>query len=768
MVFKVPSFVGVPTSKPTPTSAPVQRAAHNPLLDMIRSQQAAQAAEGAASHAEVDKSEAAVEVTPVASDPSLHQRILWYHPESDSYYETIGLYSDDEVAGMDNVTDEQSHEAAFDYQQRMNSYEAEYIAPDEPLPDSAFEGGDDEATSIANVVGLDTSVDADHLRRAAINAARLYNIMEGVNITPDPSQVHAVHTLVHEQYGCLIGAAGTGKTTTTRMLLHVLMNGDAEAGIDPVRISTVNMAEYRKASDVDKADPEYDDESAREADMARAAETRIPAVALCAFTGQATQVLRKNLPVAWRTNAMTIHSLLAFAPAEYTKADGTQSMRFEPSYTREFRMPWDIIVVDEASMVNLELWHMLLDAAKPGCRFYFIGDLNQLPPPVGMGILGFALAKWTVCELTVVHRQSDEAANKIIDTAHAILNGRQEMIRFDDPKLNPNWRVIGFELKHQAQEAQAQVVAIAANMRGKKVDASVDPAQPDIYDPWRDRIMVPGNGFNPDEPGSALGQYPLNEVLSQIFTDKSVPRIIIDCQRTTKKFAVGYRVMATKNEPPDALNRVTNGLTGRITNIYPNPKWLGDRRLVGNETDVAMNRDLMLNAAIARQKMGESAYAEEVLDQEETDQDFDHLIESIASHNGKEEKISGPASHVVCVQFDNGAYRELALNAEVEQLMIAYASTVHKAQGAEMPTAIIVIHHANKFHLNREGLYTAVTRAKERVIILYTQFGLRIALSKQRVSGRDLKEKIANYLTLMGGEDGNKFKTVKVRLTEND
>lgn len=695
---------------------------------------------------------------------SANIRNLWFHPESDSLFETIGPFLDEDVANCDNVTDLVDFEERFAEQQTLDAIERERADQDyerdvlegEIIPPSRelVEVGWDEEIDPS----LSTQVDNDHARRAVLRAMAIYNIMEGVNITPDPSQVHAVHTLAHQQYGCLIGAAGTGKTTTTRMLLHVLLNGDLAAGIEPLRISEVDMTQYHKQDDLDQDSEEA--REAREEAMERAAHSRVPSIALCAFTGQATQVLRKNMPGPWKANCMTIHSMLAFKPASYEKPDGSEGWRFEPTYTKYLKMPWDVIVVDEASMVNLDLWHMVLDAAKPGCRFYFIGDLNQLPPPIGLGILGFALAKWPVCELTVVHRQSDEAANKIIDTAHAILNGKyDEVVKFDDTK-NLNWRVIGYEIDHQVHKAHDQVIAIANGLSKKRLDASVDPDQNFVYDPFRDRIMVPMNGFNTEDAGHLLGQYPLNEALSRLFTDPSVPRIVIDCQRGTKKFAIGYRVMATKNEPPMQVNRITNGLTGKIIDIRSNPKWFGDRRLVGEEADVMRNRrDMIIN--------GTPAAAGPMFSDAAGDESLDDMIEGLKVAQGKD-KISGPASHIVVVKFDNGATREYDLNAEIEQLQIAYASTTHKAQGAEMPTAIIVVHHANKFMLSRENLYTAVTRAKSRVVILYTQLGMRIALSKQKISGRNLEMKIKAYQNLMGGEDGTGFKTVKVRLTEAD
>jgi hypothetical protein len=369
-----------------------------------------------------------------------------------------------------------------------------------------------------------------------------------------------------------------------------------------------------------------------------------------------------------------------------------------------------------------------------------------------------------VCELTVVHRVADEASNRIIDTAHAILNGKyDEVVKFDDTK-NPNWRVIGYEIDHQAHKAHDQIIAIANGLSKKRLAKEVDPDESFVYDPFRDRIMVPSNGFNPESSDHLLGQHTLNEALSKLFTDPNEPRIVIDCQRATKKFAVGYRVMATKNEPPMQVNRITNGLTGRIIDIRVNTKWFGDRRLVGDERDVARNRrDMIINggSAIPTQP------APGVFEPAAEDESLNDMAEAIGASQ-KADKISGPASHIVTVKFDNGAYRDYDLNAEIEQLRIAYASTTHKAQGAEMPTAIIVVHHASKFMLSRENLYTAVTRAKNRVIILYTQLGLRIALSKQKISGKTREDKIKSYQAMMGGEDGLGFKTVKVRLTEED
>lgn len=577
------------------------------------------------------------------------------------------------------------------------------------------------------------------------------DIMAGVRVKPDPSQENAVRILSQVQYGCLIGAAGTGKTTTLRLLLNTLINGDPVYGIEPMRLSPVNLRAYHSST-------------AEEGVAGEAAKEIIPSVAFCAYTGQATQVVKKNMPGNWQKNVFTIHSLLGFFPETYNDPiEKKDKMRFVPYYTKQNKMPWDVIFVDESSMVAIDLWHLLLDAAKPGCRFYFVGDLNQLPPPIGMGILGFALTKWTVCELTHVHRQSNDSENWIIDTAHRVLRG--EELVFQDPMVDKNWRVIGLKLDHDTQKAYQQIISLCGQLAKKRT-----PDGDLIYDPWRDRVMTCMNGFDENTTASLVGQAPINDALSQLFADPTQPRMVISCGMGVKRFAVGYRVMATKNESPAELNRVTNGLTGKIEEIRTNPKWVGDYRLVGDENTVKENRKQMVHEAMSHGDERANQIAQEA-------GKFVGALDSMdwnttaTEDKGNKERNGGPSSHVVTVRFDNGAVRSYSMNAQVEQLQIAYASTTHKAQGAEMPTAIIVVHHAHRSMLCRENLYTAVTRASRRVIILYSEFGLRIALGKQKITGKTIPEKLKAYERMLGEGEGQSslgFKLVNVRLTERD
>lgn len=542
------------------------------------------------------------------------------------------------------------------------------------------------------------------------------------SITLDDSQVEAVRALTEKQYGCLIGAAGTGKTTCQKYLLKNLLYGDGDA-------------------------------IGKQLDLKRLPGKQGLNIALVAFTGMAAQVIKSNLPSWMHTAAKTIHGLLEFMPEEFIDSKGKKSRRFVPSRHNLNKLDHDIIIIDEASMVGLDLWKQLLAACKPGTRIIMCGDLNQLPPIIGMPVFAFALSHWHVSELTKVHRQKEAGANRIIEVAHDILNGR--VPKFDETKGNPNWRVAQFTLKDKPRTAFEQIINVLNALRHQRVDVSVDSETPLVWDPYRDRVMTAGNGLDMNMESSLVQQVPLNDALSQIILPpkEDHPRFIIDAGREHKKFAVGYRVMATKNEPMDMTDRVTNGMTGVIQEIRENDNYKGDRKLFGEESAVKAEYKLRVDSMLLNKDGALGSFAS--LDTDSIESDFGGIDEDtdIREIDSEEvEKGGGFASHSVTVRFDNGATRAFASKAGVESLYLAYASTVAKCQGSQFDTAIIVVHAAQKGQLSREWLYTAVTRATKRVIILKTDYALRLALGRQKIHGKNLAEKIERYKQMLSEE----------------
>lgn len=541
----------------------------------------------------------------------------------------------------------------------------------------------------------------------------------------DESQLNAVNGMSSQQYGCLTGAAGTGKTTTTKKLVDTLIR-DPDAAV-----RQVDLRVYWKRTE----EARDDQNDMAEADGYEMVESVVPAVANVAFTGRATQQIKRNFPRDWHGNIMTIHRLLGFYPVwgEYEDVDTQEikkRMLFKPFYDSSNKLPWDIIVIDEAGMLGLDLWHQLWAACRPDTRIYMIGDINQLPPVHGRSVFGFAMAKWPSWELTHIHRQKG-SNNRIVDNAWRVLKGLP-------PVSDGNFQML--ELKGDAQLASRFVRKLLPGLRERK-----------IYDPVRDAVITPINGEEGSR-GFALGQLPLNRELSLIFNPRTEnPRYMIDGGRERKQFAVGDKVMATKN---DYEAGITNGMTGIICEISEHAGYTGERERFGRLEDV--------EAYMREENNKVDDNVEFSL--EDLEDSFEAIDE--ATEKKKESRERGPSSHIVTVQFgddEHGFQIPFQSLSEVGSLMTAYVMTCHKLQGGEAPVIIIILHDAHKAMLYREWLYTAITRASQKCILLYTPTALRTALNKQSIKGSSLTEKVAAF-NRMQDPKGLLGASVKVKL----
>lgn len=545
----------------------------------------------------------------------------------------------------------------------------------------------------------------------------------------DETQLAAVHGMVTHQFATMVGEAGTGKTTVLKKLVDLLKTG----------VASVDLSGYWQ-----RGDPKDDDDYERPTNL-------IPSIAMVSFTGRASQMVKKNFPRSWHPNIMTIHRMLGFYPEFYEDSDvqGTivNKKRFVPAYNSANKVPWKIIIIDEAGMLGLELWHQLLAACPSDTRIYMIGDIRQLPPTHGKSILGFALSKWPVYALTHVHRQKG-VNNSIVDNAHRMMNGvmpvcdSQVLASEEFPKglefvtpegttkalkwlaTNQEWRFLNIRIDENPHKAQQRIRQVMKLLFDKT----------DLYDPNRDIIITPTNGFEPTAPGYVLGQMPLNQGLVSLL-NAGATRYWIDGGRERPNFALGDKVMATVN---DYEAGITNGMTGIIEEINENGGYSGNALRFGTVDDVAN-------------------YLESC-DSDEDDDDFDlsDMVQGArdalaARGDEKEKRDSGPASHTVVVRFGEGDHSftvDFSSKSQVASLMLAYAATCHKMQGGEAPLVFVIVHGTQKRPLNREWIYTAGTRASGRCVFLSTRQGMGVALSKKAIEGKTLEDKIANFVKL--------------------
>ena len=173
---------------------------------------------------------------------------------------------------------------------------------------------------------------------------------------------------------CLIGAAGTGKTTCMRIISQCMR----DAGKIPLfSMSTKWLM---------KGDP---------------------SVVVVSFTNKAVYNIAKGMPndIACRT----MHKVIEFEPEFYDAidADGNayKTMRFEPKRNKWNKLPpISLVIVEEGSTISVPLHSQFLEAVPNRPQFIYMGDINQLPPVYGPAILGFKMLDLPVIELREVMR----------------------------------------------------------------------------------------------------------------------------------------------------------------------------------------------------------------------------------------------------------------------------------------------------------------------------------------------------------------------------
>lgn len=373
-------------------------------------------------------------------------------------------------------------------------------------------------------------------------------------------------------------------------------------------------------------------------------------VLLAAPTGRAA----KRMTESTGREAKTIHRLLEMGVSDnensfFGRGEG------EP-------LEGDVIIVDEASMIDIMLMNSLLKAIKLGTRLIIVGDVDQLPS-VGPGnvlrdLIDSEFIK--VVRLKDIFRQGKESM--IITNAHRINNGEL-------PYLNKK----GGDFFFDNRESNEEILETILDLVNRRL-----PLFNSKWNKIRDFQVL-----SPTRKG-ILGVDNLNNELQSILNPPSKDKK----ERKFKDsvFREGDKVMQTKNNYSLKWNRI-NGY--------------GDNEGVG-----IFNGD-----------MG--------------------FIESISEEN-----------RTVTVVFDDER-RIVYDNLYVEELELAYAITIHKSQGSEFKVIITPAFMGSAFLMNRNILYTGITRAKELVVVVGNQRALKYMVDNTNSMERysSLKERILDIIS---------------------
>lgn len=338
-------------------------------------------------------------------------------------------------------------------------------------------------------------------------------------------------------------------------------------------------------------------------------------IVLCAPTGRAA----KRLAETTERKAKTIHRLLV--PEGF--AGGRQV--FEYNETKQ--LPADLVIVDEVSMLDMEMLYHLLQALSPRCRCILVGDADQLPS-VGAGAVLHDIIQseiLPVVRLQTIFRQKE--GGRIVTNAHLINGGRLPVVNEDE-----EFRFVEIEREEQGADVICRLYAAETAEAGDKF--AVQVLSPMYKNP--------------------CGVDNLNAVIQSAVNGPKKGKGEHKAGKMT--FRTGDKVMQKQNNYDKG---VFNGDIGEI---------------------FAVQDDIV----------------------------YVRYPEQDVKYEGQ----------------------------EIDEITLAYAITVHKSQGSEYHTVIMTLVNSHGIMLQRNLLYTAVTRAKGKVILVGTKAALRTAVQNVRTSRR--------------------------------
>lgn len=543
----------------------------------------------------------------------------------------------------------------------------------------------------------------------------------GNPITLNEKQASGVDYAISGQNYVLTGEAGTGKSTAIQAVCKSLLRYHKDK---------LTTTDYRA---MDRS----------------GSRVSAPSICVCSYTRKAVANVQRITSMDFELSAemegcfQTIHNLLEYSPViTWSEIQQREVQMFKP--TRGEFNPLNIthLIIEEASMLGLDLWAELRAALNPGVQIIYVGDINQLPPVFGKSVMSYALTKLPIVHLDIVYRQALD--NPIIANAHAVLHGRD--IREDKPAFT--W-IQGKSKVAQPQETMSRAMGEFFRLgllNKEKIDTwkqelenfnNLPPfsdlkgiphpkTMPEIkeqedahvcYDPEQDIILIPFNK-------NAMGTTQVNYRIAQHLGEKRGAEVFEIIASYEKHYlAVGDKVFCHKME-------------GTIVKIVGNMNYMGRSPM---KSSVNLSRFGFYVGSAAEE-------AAKILNGDD-DFDYSHLdIDVLATIDENEERRQA-SSHLVDIELETGQVITLSsagdFNTQIFQL--GYALSIHKSQGSEWRRVFILFHKAHASMLSRELLYTAMTRAREELVIVARPELISRAIVSPRIKGNSLAEKIEYF-----------------------
>jgi exodeoxyribonuclease V alpha subunit len=397
-------------------------------------------------------------------------------------------------------------------------------------------------------------------------------------------------------------------------------------------------------------------------------------VTLAAPTGRAAQRMGE---VVGR-EARTIHRLLGWANGRFKK-------------NQDAPLETDFLVVDECSMLDISLTASLFKALPDACQVVFIGDYDQLPSVGAGNVLKDLIESGTVAcfRLTQIFRQA--AQSLIIQYAHQINSGNMPWIAspFKDSSV---WKKKTDCLFLDSDEATAEQLQFIRRIRAvaavDKAEMANDLDDPDLFE-FRVREKV--------HPWSSL-HYGLTavDVIQKLYLEW-IPR---------------YHGRSTEIQILSPMTRGSLGTVNlnRMIQETANPPGPGKSQITVGQR-VFRKGDRVIHR--------KNNYELNV---------FNGDIGVITAMDAADLTLS--------VAFSADAPPVLYRQADILELDLAYAVTIHKSQGSEFEAVIIPVMTQHFMMMFRNLIYTGITRAKKLAVFVGTRRALAMAVKNEDISKR--------------------------------
>jgi len=452
----------------------------------------------------------------------------------------------------------------------------------------------------------------------------------------DTQQKKAVQFALIYQTMVLLGGPGTGKTHTIAAILHALFSSHADLG-------SAKSLRVAIAAPTAKASRQV---------------TQSVKKSIESKTNPFPKTYSSQIEAATKVSS-TIHRLLGWTPIS----------RGRFKHNKANYLPYDVVIVDEVSMVSLPMMARLLEALDPKTKLILVGDPQQL--------------------------KSIEAGSVLPDIAELWSDNKYPIVQ-----LTKNWR-------------------------------QFDPLNPDKINPIAELATFVRNA----EPGSEneiiefLNKQ--NDGVSFIALSESKPdptnkKLVLEKIKDHLKGYVDAKNYADGDNPAEALKSLASVrvLCGHRKGKFGVSAW---NRLISEEVGVGLDRGAvgqpLLNTRneirtglangdtgiVVKTKVGRRAY-------------FEVRSQTIDDEGGEE------GSNTRLEPFEPTS---------LESVETAFATTIHKSQGSEYETVIVVLPPVGSPLLKRELLYTAVTRAMKYLVIIASEGAIKSAMlsSINRESG---------------------------------